>query len=293
MGGKSSSTQTTNQTQKTEPYAGAKPGIDSLLGQLGGVNPGLTGTETGALDALQANASGGNPYAPKIGDVANTLLAGGPDRTGIVNDAYTQYRSFLDPIASGNLDPSKNPELMKYIGVAGDDVANRVNGMFASAGRDFSGAHANALGRGVTSATAPILYDAYNRANTDRISAADKLFSAGGTTGGLLAGLDQMKLGNQQAGIDASKAALTAKDSPLMATLAIEAQRRGIPLNNITSLLAPLMQAGQAFGTTTGSGTTTGTQQMSGVQQFLAIAQGLGSLFNANKPNQPVSMGSA
>lgn len=292
MGGKSSTQSTTNQTQHTDPYAPASGPINSLVGQLGGINPSLTGAETGALDALSANAQAGNPYAPQIGNVASSLLSGGPDRTGIVNDAYSQYQSSLAPTARGDfVNPASNPQLQGYLSSIQDDVQKRVNGMFAGAGRDLSGANLNSLGRGIAAGTAPVLYDAYNQARGQQLGAMDKLYQAGGTTGGLLAGLDQMKLGNQVQGIDASKQAMNANDSSLMQTLAIEAQRRGIPLQNITSLLAPLMQAGQAFGTTNGTSNTQGSQTMSGAQQFAMIAQGLGSLFGGSKPNQPVSMG--
>lgn len=272
MGGSASSTQKINQTSKTTPYGPTTEPINSLVGNLGNINPSLTGAETGALDSLQTNANAGNPYAGQIGGVANSLLSGGTDRSGVVNDAYSSYQNYLNPIANSSPDPTQNPELMRYLGVAGDDAAGRINGMFAGAGRDFSGAHAQALGRGVTAATAPILYDAYNQGANRRDNAASNLYGAGGTTASLLSGLDQTKLGNQQAGIDASSSAMQANDSPFMQTIAIEAQRRGIPMETMKGLLGQLGQIGQAFGTNNTNGTTTTETQTPLLQQ---IAGGL------------------
>ncbi len=295
MGGTSKSNQTTSQTQQTTPYGPATGQINSLIGQLGNIDPGLTSTETGALDALSANAQAGNPFAGQINSLAGNLLGGGgPDRTGMVTDALSQYQSSLAPVAGGaSLDPSSNPQLQSYLSTIQDDVSKRVNGMFAGAGRDLSGANLGALGRGIAAGTAPVLYGAYNDALGRQDSARDKMFGAATAGAGLLSGLDQTKLGNQQAGVGVSNAAMNANDSSLMQTLAIEAQRRGIPLQNITSLLGPLGQIGQAFGTTTGNSNTQGQQQMSGAQQFAMIAQGLGSLFGGGQDaaKKAVSMG--
>lgn len=293
MGGQSKSSSTTSQTSQTTPYGPATAPLNSLIGQLGGINPGLSGTETGALNSLQANASAGNPYADQIGGVASGLLGGGPDRTGIVSDAYSQYQGALAPTARGDfVNPESNPQLQGYLSTIQNDVANRVNGMFAGAGRDFSGAHTGTLARGIAQGTAPVLYDAYNQARGQQLGAQDKMFGAGGQTAGLLSGLDQAKFGNQLSGIGAAGAATDARNSPFMQTLAIEAQRRGIPTEAIKGLLGPLAGIAAAFGTNTGTGTQSGTQQMSGADQFFKIASGLGSLFGSGqKAGQAVAMG--
>jgi hypothetical protein len=292
MGGKSSSESTTSQTQKTTPWGPASPALTGLVGHLSAINPNLTAAETTALNALQGNASAGNPYAGRINTVADNFLGGGPDRTAMVSDAYNSYRTALEPTARGDyVDPSNNSELMKFVGLAGDDAAKRINGIFAGAGRDFSGAHMAALGKGVASATTPILYDAYNRARADQLGAIDKTYGAETASAGLLSGLDQTKLGNQQAGIGVATEAMKAQDSPFMQTLMLEAQRRGIPMQNITGLLGALAPIAEAFGTKTGTAKSTGTQTMSGAQQFATIAQGLGSLFGGGQQKpQPTSM---
>ena len=86
MGGTSSSEQTQLQQQTTTPWAAAEGPLKNILSQLQGINPNLTGTESGALDWLTAN--GGNQFAGSISDVARQMLnGGGPDRTGMLTDA--------------------------------------------------------------------------------------------------------------------------------------------------------------------------------------------------------------
>src|SRR5437588_7585831 len=124
MGG--STQQQQQQVTQSTPWQPAAGAINNILSQMQNINPNLTGIESGALDKVSALGGAGNPYAGGIGNVASTLLAGGgPDRTGMVNDAYSQYQKALNPFASGQyVDPSSNPELQKYLQVARDDAAN-------------------------------------------------------------------------------------------------------------------------------------------------------------------------
>mgnify|MGYP001562626102 CR=1 FL=1 len=64
----------------------------------------------------------------------------------------------------------------------------------------------------------------------------------------------------------AANAAITARDSPLVQQLQIEAQRRGIPLQTLATQLGIISPTAQAFGTTTGQSTS--TKQMSPLEQF-------------------------
>jgi hypothetical protein len=262
MGGSTKQDTTQQQVASTTPWAPAAGAISGILGNLQGLNPNLTGAETGALNRLSAMGAAGNPFAGGIGGVANTLLAGGgPDRTGMVNSAYQQYQQQLSPFTSGQyVDPSQNPELQKYLQVARDDATNAINGQFAAAGRDLSGMNSQALGRGIGQAEAPILYDAYNQARGQQLGAINSLFSGGGQTAGLLSGLDQTRLANEQAGIGAADAANQAQQYGPMLQLQAEAQRRGIPLQTLAAQMGIALPAGQAFGTqvsnTTGQQTT-------------------------------------
>jgi len=241
--------------QATTPWAATSGLLGNLLNQIGGLSPNLTEAESGALGQLSANASAGNPWASQIGGVANTLLAGGgPDRTPMVNGAYDQYRAALAPFARGDyVDPASDPALRSYLDVLKNDVSTQVNGMFAGAGRDLSGMNQQALARGITQAEAPVLLDAYNRALAGQRSAIDSLYGAGGQTAGLLSTLDQARLANQQAGIGAADAALTAQNWGPTQQLAVEAQRRGIPLQTLAAQYGMVLPAAQAFATTAGT----------------------------------------
>jgi hypothetical protein len=280
MGGQSSSTQT--QQSQTAPWEAAQPMLQSILGQLSnGLNStGLTAAETGALNTLQSNAAKGNPYAGQIGEYAQSLLSGGgaDAQAGNLRDNLGAFRSQLTPYANGNM-VGNNPALAAQLAQIQTDVANSVNGQFAAAGRDFSGANQMAYGRGVAAAEAPVIAAQYNQDVANQIAAANTLYNAGNTTSGALSGLQQNYLANQGQGVAAAQSALDAQNYGANATLAAEAQRRGIPvqaLGLLANIGVPIAGLGQQS-----SGTSTGTQQMSGADQFAKIAGGIGSLLTA------------
>jgi hypothetical protein len=269
MGGTSKQSQTTS--SQTNPWEPAIPGLKQLAsgvtGQIG--NAGLNSTETGALNTLAGNAAGGNPYADRISGVANDLLAGGPDRTGMVNDAYGTYKQQLTPWANGSMgDPMNNPALAQMLQTIQSDVGNSVNSQFAAAGRDMSGANQMAYGRGIAQGFAPAMLQAQQMG----LTAANDLYGGGLQAGGVLSGLDQTKLGNQQAGIGAADQALQARDSGANQQLAVEALRRGMPLENYANIAGILGPLGQLGGSQ--QGTAEGTSKMSGAQQFALLGQG-------------------
>ena len=108
------------------------------------------------------------------------------------------------------------------------------------------------------------------------MGAANALYGAGNTTANMLGGMQQQYLANQGQGVTASQAALDAKNYGANATLAEEAQRRGIPvqaLGLLAQIGTPIAQLGQQS-----NGTSTTTQQMSGAEQFSKIAGGISSL---------------
>lgn len=277
MGGQSSSTQT--QQSQTAPWEAAQPMLKSILGQLstGLGNTGLTGAENSAIDTLRSNAANGNPYAGQIGGYAQSLLNGGgaDAQAGNLRGNLDAFRGQLTPYASGSM-IGNNPALVSQLAQIRDDVANSVNGQFAAAGRDFSGANQMAYGRGVAAAQAPVIAAQYNQDVANQIAAANALYNAGNTTAGALSGLQQNYLANQGQGVAASQSALDAQNYGANATLAAEAQRRGIPVQAL-GLLANIGVPIAGLGTQT-SGTTTGTQQMSGADQFGKIAGGIGNL---------------
>jgi hypothetical protein len=257
MGG-TTQEQTKTSTQQTQPWAPAQPALSGILGQLGQVNPNLTSPELSALSGLSDNSGFLNQFTPQATGLANDLFHGGTDRTGMINEAYQQYQKALQPSASGDyVNPASNPALQGYLGTIQNDVANQVNGMFAGAGRDLSGANQQALARGIAQGEAPVLNDAYNTARNQQLAAINSLYGAGNTTGGLLSQFDQTRLANEQAGLNVAKTAQAFALDPYNQQLAIEAQRRGIPLSTLqamTGIAMPIAGAGQ---TTTGTSTQT------------------------------------
>src|SRR3954453_5060612 len=277
MGGQSSSTQT--QQSQTAPWQAAQPMLQSILGQIGtGLNnTGLTTAETGALDKLQANAAQGNPYAGQIAGYAQSLLNGGGAnaQAGNLQGNLGTFQSQLTPYANGSM-IGNNPALAAQLAQIQSDVSNSVNGQFAAAGRDFSGANQMAYGRGVAAAEAPVIAAQYNQDVANQINAANALYGAGNTTAGTLSGLQQNYLANQGQGAAAAQSALDAQNYGANATLAAEAQRRGIPVQAL-GLLAQIGVPIAGLGKQS-SGTTEGTQEMSGAEQFSKIANGIGGL---------------
>jgi hypothetical protein len=285
MGGQSSSTQT--QQSQTAPWEAAQPMLQGILGQLstGLNNTGLTAAETGALSTLQSNAAKGNPYAGQIGGYAQSLLSGGgaDAQAGNLRDNLGAFRSQLTPYANGSM-VGNNPALAAQLAQIQTDVANSVNGQFAAAGRDLSGANLMAYGRGVAAGQAPVIAAQYNQDVANQMAAASALYNGGNTTAGALSGLQQNYLANQGQGVTAAQSALDAQNYGANATLAAEAQRRGIPVQAL-GLLAQIGVPIAGLGSQS-SGTGTKTEQMSGAQQFATIAGGISNLLGTSTVGQ-------
>lgn len=280
MGGSSKTTETQNST--TAPWLEAQPQLQGILGQLTSNlgNTGVTGAESGALTSLVGNANNASStYAPQIADYAKTLLSGGgaTDQAGNVNQGYQDYVKRLSATADGGM-IGQNSGLQPYLDTLRSDITSQVNGQFAGAGRDFSGANSQALGRGIMSGLAPVIAAQYNTDVGNQRSAADALYGGSNTNSGILAGLQQQKLANQGAGVDASSQALDSQNAGANATLQAEAARRGIPVQAL-GLLAQIGIPIAGLGSQN-SGTATKESQMSGAQQFATIMGGIGSLGN-------------
>lgn len=285
MGGSSGTStgqQTQTQSSKTKPWAPTIPALNNIIGQISGQlgNTGVTEAETTALNNLANTAQQGNPYATQIAGLADDLLAGGgPDRSGIINDAYAAYQQQQQPFLSADyLSPYSNPAFAAYNDTVSNDVQSRVNSMFAGAGRDLSGMNVQTLARGIAEGTAPIYANQYNQNVATQRAASNDLFQAGLGTASSLMGMDQAGLANRIAGVGAAEQANAARDSGDNMMLQIEALRRGLPLQNIagiSQLLLPIAGLGQQ---SSGTATTNTSQTMSPVQQFAAIAQGIGNL---------------
>lgn len=286
MGGQSKTTQTQNST--TEPWKDAQPALQGILSQLTGnlANTGMTGAESGAYDTLVKNAnSASSTYAPQIADFAKTLLGGGgaTDQAGAVNQNYQRYVDQTNPLASNtNYNPYDTPGFKDALSTTIADITNSTNGQFAAAGRDFSGANSQTLGRGIMQGVAPTIAAQYNQNVNNQQGAAGNLYNAGNTNSGILAGLQQQKLANQGQGVNAAGMATEAQNAGANATLQAEAAKRGIPVQALGLLAQIGIPIAGLGGQSTG--TSTGTNQMSGAQQFGTIAGGVGGLFKSFFP---------
>jgi hypothetical protein len=277
MGG----TSTTSQTQQstTAPWAAAQPDLSSILGQLNPLiqNSGLNATESGAINQLSSNAAQGNPYAGSINNYVQNLLGGGgaTDRVANLQGGLSALQGQLTPYANGSM-IGNNPALAAQLAQIQADVGNSVNGQFAAAGRDFSGANQMAYGRGVAAAEAPVIAGQYNQDVANQLNAANSLYGAQNSTSGLLSGLTQQGLANQQQGVASSQDALAALNYAPQQQLALAQLMQSIPAQNL-ALLAQIGIPIAGLGSQT-TGQSSGTQTESGAQQFGQIAGGLGSL---------------
>jgi hypothetical protein len=281
MGG--TSTQQQQQQSTTNPWAPAQPVLQGILGQLQGNlnNTGLTGAETGAINTLEQNAGTANQYAPAIQGYAKDLLGGGGalNQQGNINQNYQDYQKATQPLASNtNYNPYDTPGFKDALSTTISDITNSTNGQFAAAGRDFSGANSQALGRGIMQGVAPTIAQQYNQNIQNQQGAAGNLYNAGNMNAGLLSGLQQQYLQNQGQGVGAAGAANDANNAGANATLAAEAARRGIPVQALGLLAQIGIPIAGLGGQSTG--TSSGTTQDSGAKQFGQILGGAGSFLS-------------
>lgn len=278
MGGTSSTAQTQNST--TNPWAPAQGDLTGILGQVGQNlnNTGVTGTENNALNSTVANANNYSAnYAPQIGANATNLLNGGGanNQAGAVQGGFNTFQQQMTPYANGSM-IGNNPALQAQLAQIQTDVGNSVNGQFAAAGRDFSGANQMAYGRGVASGEAPVIAAQYNQDVANQMGASNALYNGSNTNSGILSGMQNQFNANQQQGTQASGDALNAQNTGANAALQAEAQRRNIPVQALGLLAQIGIPIAGLGGQSTG--TSTGTNTMSGAQQFQTIASGIGNL---------------
>jgi hypothetical protein len=289
MGG--TSKQSTTQNSTTAPWEAAQPALQGILSQLQTQigNSGLNSAQTGAIDQLSNNASSASQFAPQITNFASNLLNGGgaTNQTGAINNAYSQYAAQTNPLASNtNYDPMQTPGIGQQLQTIMSDIGNSVNGQFAAAGRDMSGMNQQTLARGYAQGIAPVLTAQYNQNVANQQGAAQNLYNAGNTTSGLLSGLNQQSLANQSAGVTAAGAANDATNASANATLAAEAQRTGIPVQQL-GLLAQIGIPIAGLGSqSTGQSDTTKTD--SGWTQFGQAVGGLSKLFSDRRLKEEI-----
>ncbi|UZE51914.1 tail fiber domain-containing protein [Rhodopseudomonas sp. P2A-2r] len=291
MGGTSKTSQDQTQTSQLNPYSAASGSLTGILGALGNQVGGagtLNPAQTGAINTMSANGAAGDPNAAaSTAGVAGLLNGGGAkDNNAAILKTLTDYQGLLGSTASG-ANIGANSALRPQLDQIATDVTGSNNAAFAAAGRDGSPGNAMAVARGVAAGQAPVIAAQYNTDVANQLGAASSLYGAGNTTYGLLNGTNATANSNIQAGIGAAPTAFATENAGANATLAAEAQRFGIPVSQLTTLLGAISPVAAQFGQQTGTGHSEGESTMSGAQQFATIAGGIGSMM----PRSPISFG--
>lgn len=274
------SSQTTNSTSQTSPWAQAMPTVNGLFSQLNGLipNTGTTAAENGAISQLTANGQAGNPYAGAIGGAATGLLNGGgaTNYAPMVQQANDTYQGQVQPLASNmNYDPMQTPGLGDQLQALKDSITGSVNGQFAAGGRDFSGMNQKALGTGLTNGLAPIITNQFNANRQAQQQAAAAGYGANNTTAGILTGMNQQANANRVQGVQTAGDAMNAQNWGPQQTITAQELQKSIPASNL-GLLAQIGIPLAGLGTNQ-NGTSTTTSSMSPFQMIMGAVNGLGS----------------
>lgn len=274
----SSKTKTSQQSQ-TDPWDVTIPYITDFLGKVPAAK-GPTADQVGAINDLKSQVSAGNPNAGAIMDLANDQL-GTQSQSGMVKTGYDDLTRRLTPTADGaNLDVTENPYLQKLLQQVGDNAAMRTNAQFAGAGRDMSGANQMAVGKGVTQAQLPLLFDQYNREQARTDAAARDLYGASGTTASSITALDAAANAERAKGIDATKAALEAQAYGPTQILNLDEQLKGLTYDELDRIAALLYPAAKLGEQSSGTGTSKSKSMGFGLNlsDIGSIAKGIGGL---------------
>jgi hypothetical protein len=286
MGGETTQTTQQSQQSQTDPWKPTQPYLEQALQQLGPAlgNTGTSPGESSALQQLIANAQSMPNFGGVAGDLAGQLLNGtfqvNPSST--VGQSYDALKAQYAPYTgSGYLNPYNNPAFQSYLDTTTRDIGNRVNSMFAGAGRDLSGINQESLARGITEGTAPIFANQYNQNVGAQQHAIDSLF--GGGLGASAAGV-----GNARTGLGVAGALPQITNQNTQSLLQAYAQQYGLPLSKLgqaESLLLPIAGLGkQSSGTSTSTGTKTDPwyTQAAGVESALFGQKNGGALGGAS-----------
>jgi hypothetical protein len=259
MGGQTTQTTQQSQQSQTDPWKPTQPYLQQTLQQLGPAlrNTGTSADENSALQELIRNAQNMPNFGGVAGDLAGRLLNGtyqvNPNST--VGQSYDALKAQYAPYTGSDYtNPYSNPAFKNYLDTTTRDIANRVNSMFAGAGRDLSGINQESLARGITEGTAPAFANQYNQNVGAQQHAIDSLF--GGGLNASAAGV-----GNATTGLGVAGNLPQINDQNAQSVLQAYAEKYGLPLNKLSgveNLLLPIASLGSQ---SQGSGTSTSTMQ--------------------------------
>lgn len=262
MGGSSSPPATTTSVTKSEPWEGQKEPLKfayeeaQRLYDLPGPSyyPGETfvgpsaETEAG-LAGIMGRASAGNPLVP-------------------------QAQTELGNVIAGNyLDPTTNPVMQNIANVITGDVRRATDSQFGMANRAGSGAHAESLGRGISSGLAQLYGGAYG-------DERNRMMSATGMVPALTAAdytdFDRMLgVGATREGYDAAK---------LQDLIARYTYDENLPQSKLGTFLAQVGGPGYGTSSTTGTTPVSKGNPLMGALGGAAGAAGIGTALSLSNP---------
>lgn len=179
----------TQQNSQTSPWAPAQPALQSILGNIQGLQnqSGITPTENAAIQQLQSNTGQIPNLGPTVANTAQSFLTGDPFNT--INPAYNQLQGSLGGIANpNNLNPMNTPGFGSALNTLNQDITNQINGQFAAAGRSGSPGNTQALSRGLSQGEGQLLSNQYNTNVSNLMNAGNQLFTGGLGTSQALGG---------------------------------------------------------------------------------------------------------
>ncbi len=255
-----SSKQQTQQQSQTDPWAPTQPLLKDVIARLGNLSRTGDGSTEAAIDRLSALYGNGGGSADVFRDVGQGMVDT-PDRTGQIDTARADLTQRLSATADGrNLNLAENPYLQSMLTQVGDDAQKRINAQFAGAGRDLSGANNIEVGRGVTQAQLPILFDQFNREQGRTDAAARDLANFGLEGARTQTAMDTARGALRRTGAETIQAGRELEAGDLGQLLDLAMAKERLPFDRLgwlTDLLNPIAGLGSQ---SQGSGTTKGTQ---------------------------------
>lgn len=255
------SNKNTSSASVTNPWAPAINYLTDFLSQgASASNPGATSDQLAAFDTLKANAAKGNPFASDINALAKDQFGAGSN-SAMVMAGNDQLQKNLGDYASGKmLDFDNNPYVQKMLETTGNDVQNRINQMFAGSGRDITGnaAGQQAIARGVSASTMPILSQLYQQGQQNQITAAQALNAANTNAATTGQTMDQNALATRAGGLTTAAAGVQADNYAPQQILNLEQQLKQMPLQDLSLYANLLLPVAGLGGSSTGTSKTNG-----------------------------------
>jgi hypothetical protein len=260
--GNNSQTTNQNQSQATNPWAPAIPGLTNIINQLGSGGGQLTAPQSSAVANLQGEA--GN--VPSFGAQGSNAVQGLFNSTtapqiGMWNNANSNLNNTLSPYTqAGYTNPMTAPGMGAALSTMNQDITNQVGSQFAAAGRSGSPAEAQAIARGLSQGEGGLLTNEYNQLVGQQQGAAGSLYGAGAGTAQGTAGLGQIPLMNSIQGMQAAGSLPGLWTMPGATQLGAANIGQQLPYQNLQMPFQMLGMGGSLGGTSQGTGTSTTTQ---------------------------------